>query len=870
MILTPYLNRIIDNIPDFYEEIKGGKFVQHFFKLIKNTKKELFFETDFEKLKRELRLFKKKASLLIALADLSNTWNLKQVTQALSLVAETSVKISLSFLLRQAEQKNKWKIENPNKPELNCGITILAMGKLGARELNYSSDIDLIVLFDEDKTPYLGSGDIGSFMVRLVKNLLALLDEKTVDGYVFRTDLRLRPDPGSTPVAMSVNAAMYYYESFAQNWERAAYIKARPVAGDIEVGEKFLKDMTSFVWRKTIDFYALEQMQALKNTMNLRQKQKEGVLGTNIKLGKGGIREIEFFTQFQQLLWGGKDKKVRSRQTVQGLLQLTEAGWVKPEISSHLIKDYIFLRTLEHRLQMVQDEQTQILPEKKEDYEFIAQLMNLSGNELTSKIENVREFVSASFNSLFEKEGKTEDLALDFSGTELPDYTRDILTEWGFHQIDLITDSVHGWLCGRYRAMRSEKARIMVNQLLYPMFLSLSRTADPDGAFTKLDIFFKGLPSGIQLFSLFQTKPVLLDLLIDVISNSPLFSVELTRHPDLFEAVLTRGFFEADFSVSTLLQQAEVALSSADDLGIAMDLARRFVLEKKFQIAVLVLRKILPVEDAPMALSNVAEVVIQKLSPIVLKDFEQTNGIMPNGKFSVVVMGKAGSKEMSFTSDLDLLFLYDAPDGAVSEGKKQYDVSVYYAKLAQKFIHAISLNTAQGVLYPIDMRLRPSGNAGPVAVSLSSFVQYYHEKAWTWELMALTKARVLWGEIGRNEIQSILLLHRDAEQVKKDVAEMRQKVAENFPSKSEYDVKYKKGGMIDIEFFVQQEKLIDPRLNVQGVLPTLKQMGNQSDLEKKYQELIKYNVLFSLTLENGQNFENAPYQIKEKINGLMQ
>lgn len=870
MILTPYLKRIIENIPDFYEEIKDESYVHHFLSLIKNTKKNLFFETDFEKLKKELRIFKKKASLLIALADLSNSWNLKQVTQALSQVAELSIKISLSFLLRQAEQKNKWKMENPNKPELNSGITILAMGKLGAKELNYSSDIDLIILFDEDKTPYLGSSDIGSFMVRLVKNLLALLDEKTVDGYVFRTDLRLRPDPGSTPVAMSVSAAMYYYESFAQNWERAAYIKARPIAGDIDVGETFLKDMKSFVWRKTVDFYALEQMQALKNTMNLKQKQQDGILGTNIKLGKGGIREIEFFTQFQQLLWGGKDKSVHSRQTVQGLLQLTEAGWVKPEISNQLIQDYVFLRTLEHRLQMVQDEQTQTLPENEEDYKFIAQLMNLSEDDLSRQIEKTRKFVSASFNSLFEKEGKTEDLALDFSGTELPGYTRDILTEWGFHQIDLITDSVHGWLCGRYRAMRSEKARIMVNQLLYPMFLSLSKTADPDVAFTKLDVFFKGLPAGIQLFSLFQSKPVLLDLLIDVISTSPLFSTELTRHPDLFEAVLTRGFFEADFSIQTLLEQAEISLSNADDLGTAMDFARRFVLEKKFQIAVLVLRKILPVEEAPMALSNLAEAIIQKLSPIVLQDFEQTIGVMPNGKFSVVVLGKAGSKEMSFTSDLDLLFLYDAPEGVVSVGKKQYDVSAYYAKLAQKFIHVLSLNTAQGVLYPIDMRLRPSGNAGPVAVSLSSFVQYYHENAWTWELMALTKARVLWGEIGREEIQLILALPRDADQVKKDVAEMRQKIAENFSAKSEYDVKYKKGGMIDIEFFVQQEKLINPSLNILGVLPTLKQMGNQSELEKQYQELIKYNVLFSLTLENGQDFENAPYQIKEKIKGLMQ
>ncbi|MCQ2913940.1 MAG: bifunctional [glutamine synthetase] adenylyltransferase/[glutamine synthetase]-adenylyl-L-tyrosine phosphorylase [Alphaproteobacteria bacterium] len=853
--ITPYLKRVVDIEESFYEKLcsftNKSDFDDYSKEFLKENFNSLYLSATKQNVSSELRRFKRQASLLIALADLSGIWDTNKTTIYLSVLAEACIRIAVSTLIREAQLKGKWTIKNQNNPELDSGLIVLAMGKLGGRELNYSSDVDLIVLYDDQKAPLRQDVDAGNFFVKLTRDLVSILEEKTADGYVFRTDLRLRPDPGATPVAINVNGAISYYESFALNWERTAFIKARPIAGDKTAARQFLKDILPFVWRKTTDFYALEQIYALKRQINSKVSDcdNDSLFNYNIKLGKGGIREIEFFTQLQQLLWGGRNIKLRSRKTLFALKQLRRSNWISEEQEKNLKDAYLFFRTLEHRLQMVQDEQTQTMPSNDEDFRFVANLMNMTQEELCSEIKRQRKIVSDNFESLFKDESKESNKEeIDFTGTDVAPATIDKLTKMGFKEINFIADAVHGWLCGRYRAMRSDKARDLLSDLLFPIFKSLSQTKSPDNAFNCFDTFLKGLPSGIQLFSLFQSRPMLLDVLMTIISDAPLFAKELERQPDLFGAVLQPDFFKLLPNIKELEKEARDLVCVTDnDMGTVLDILRRFNREKRFQVCVLLLQNLIDVQSASKSLSDIAFAVLKVLTPFVIKDFERINGKMPGGDFSVVVLGKTGAGEMRFSSDLDLLFLFNAEENAVCDSKKAWSANVYYARLAQKMINAISAPTAQGVLYDIDMRLRPSGSSGPVAVSIESFKKYYKDSAWTWEKMALTKASVVYGDLGKQEIIDILSAPMDEKVVLKDAEDMKNKLHENFASNKD-DIKYKTGGMIDIEFFVQTYRLIHPEIKEKNVIEALDKINTDEALKmkEKYLDLKTQSLYQSL------------------------
>jgi len=864
---SPFLKRLSARENEFFQTVQTNGYDKTFASLMKNAFSALYLTADSETAAVELRKLKRKAALLIAMADLSGAWNLNQITESLSVLAEACLRIAVSALLREAAAKGEWTISNPRNPEENSGLIILAMGKLGARELNYSSDIDLIVLYDAETAPYSGKRDIGSFFVKLTRALVAMMEEQTPQGYVFRTDLRLRPDPGSTPIALSTEAAACYYESFAQNWERAAFIKARPVAGDKRAGRAFLKEISPFVWRRSTDFYALAQIHDIKRSLGVRsQNDADNLAGYNVKLGAGGIREIEFFTQLQQLLWGGRDTKLRSRRTLTALRQLAKAGWITEQCRSELSEAYVFLRTVEHRLQMQEDQQTQTLPKTLEELEAFAAFLGMDFPTFKATLLKHRATVSKAYDSLFAAETESKAGELNFSGAELPEHTADVLTQKGFKELSFIADTVRGWLSGRYRAMRSEKARALIAELLPVIFDSLGKAPNPDAAFAHFDEFVKGLPAGVQLFSLFQSRPALLDLLTEVIAVSPVFSNELTRHPDLFDAVLSRNFFEIP-TTDSLTAEAKAAFENVEDLEQALDVARRFAREKRFQTAVLFLRGLIAPDALGGILSALADAVLNRLCPLVVDDYEQSAGKMAGGKCALVLLGKAGSREMTFSSDLDILFLYDAPDGALSDAKKPLFPNVYYARLTQRIVNALSLNTREGVLWSVDMRLRPSGNAGPAAVSLQAFVRYYDSEAWTWELMALTKARAVWGDIGSAEIAAALNKPRKADEIAADVVDMRQKIAENFPAKTVWDVKHIDGGMIDIEFFAQKTRLLHPEItdrSVSGILSHI-QTEQAAVLKEAYRLWTTLSTLYSVCLADGQTVADAPCAVQNKI-----
>lgn len=864
---SPFLKRLSARENEFFQTVQTNGYDKTFASLMKNAFSALYLTADSETAAVELRKLKRKAALLIAMADLSGAWNLNQITESLSVLAEACLRIAVSALLREAAAKGEWTISNPRNPEENSGLIILAMGKLGARELNYSSDIDLIVLYDAETAPYSGKRDIGSFFVKLTRALVAMMEEQTPQGYVFRTDLRLRPDPGSTPIALSTEAAACYYESFAQNWERAAFIKARPVAGDKRSGMAFLKEIAPFVWRRSTDFYALAQIHDIKRSLGVRsQNDADNLAGYNVKLGAGGIREIEFFTQLQQLLWGGRDTKLRSRRTLTALRQLAKAGWITEQCRSELSEAYVFLRTVEHRLQMQEDQQTQTLPKTLEELEAFAAFLGMDFPTFKATLLKYRATVSEVYDSLFAAETESKSGELNFSGADLPEHTAAVLTQKGFKELSFIADTVRGWLSGRYRAMRSEKARALIAELLPVIFDSLGKAPNPDAAFAHFDEFVKGLPAGVQLFSLFQSRPALLDLLTEVIAVSPVFSNELTRHPDLFDAVLSRSFFEIP-TMDSLTAEAKAAFENVEDLEQALDVARRFAREKRFQTAVLFLRGLIAPDALGGILSALADAVLNGLCPLVVADYEQSAGKMAGGKCALVLLGKAGSREMTFSSDLDILFLYDAPDGALSDAKKPLYANVYYARLAQRIVNALSLNTREGVLWSVDMRLRPSGNAGPAAVSLQAFVRYYDSEAWTWELMALTKARAVWGDIGSAEIAAALNKPRKADEIAADVVDMRQKIAENFPAKTVWDVKHIDGGMIDIEFFAQKTRLLHPEItdrSVSGILSHI-QTEQAAVLKEAYRLWTTLSTLYSVCLADGQTVADAPCAVQNKI-----
>ena len=833
---SPYLIRLMFAEKEFLGSVIQKGYARSFSELMKESFSRLYGQNDQEMIGRELRLLKRRAALVIALADIAGEWPLEKVTHALSVLAAACLRIAVACVLKHYAGRGELLLPDPEHPERGCGFFLIAMGKLGARELNYSSDVDLIVLYDEEKFPYAGKKDLGVFAVKMTREIVALIDDKTAYGYVFRTDLRLRPDPGSTPVALSTAAAAVYYESFAQNWERAAFIKASVVAGDKQAGNDFLKEIKPFVWRRTTDFYALRQISAIKRSLGARSAETPDKAGFNIKLGMGGIREIEFYTQLQQLLWGGRDPHLRFRSTKAALNALTKAGWVKPEECRQLYQAYVFLRTLEHRLQMINDQQTQTLPTDPEESEAVAGLMNFETYEafldvLKGHCLNVRRI----YDSLFAEDEHNAEATLSFSGTELPEETALYLTRSGFKDLPQIGETVRGWLSGRYRALRSDRARELMSDLLALIFKALSRNENPDFAFLSFDEFLRGLPAGVQLFSLFQSRPALLDLLAELIGQVPALARELTHHISLFDAVLSPDFFSAFPDEESLCEEARSLLELAEDEEQALDAVRRFVREKKFKCAVLFLRKIMDERDVGRSLSSVVTAALSVVCPIVIATFEKKYGRFDNAGLSLILMGKAGSREMSFSSDLDLLFVYDVADqeaGSVG-GSSSLSPAVYYARLAQRIVNALTVNTQEGVLWPVDMRLRPSGSAGPAAISAESFSRYYAQSAWTWEFMALTKARTVWESKKTSDeiIRQNLRVGRNNESLKQDVVSMREKITSQFHGQALTDrIKYGSGGMIDIEFSVQYLQLLyaekHPELLQKAVQPVLEKAAS--------------------------------------------
>lgn len=767
-----------------------------------------------------LRAAKRRMALTAALADIAGVWPLEKITASLSDFAEAAICCATAVMLRDAAKSGVLTLADEENPEKDSGLIIIAMGKLGARELNYSSDIDLIVLYDPEKVRCAAPDKMQTHIVRLTRNIMRLLDERTADGYVFRTDLRLRPDPGATPVAISLPAAEIYYETLGQNWERAAMIKARAVAGDRQAGADFIKWLDPFIWRKSLDFATIQDIHSVKRQINAQRHLKEIKLaGHNVKLGHGGIREIEFFVQTQQLIWGGRQPGLRGASTTGTLAALADEGHISTKVSEEMIDAYRFLRTVEHRLQMINDEQTHTLPEDDEGLRELAVFLGYDGtdafaSELLAHLCNVE----SNYADLFDDHpslGADIDAGgnLVFTGGDSDPETLKTLRRLGYANADMVDETVRKWHHGRYRSTRSTRTRAMLTELMPLLLKALAGTPDPDAAFLKFDEFLSRLPSGVQLFSMLYSNPHLLDLIAEIIGKAPRLADHLSRNPSILDNVLTADFFAPPPPPDELNVELTQLLAQGETLEGVLDISRRWANDRKFQVGVQSLRSHISPRSASLALSNIAECALVNLLPHVEEEFAARHGGFPGSGLIIAAMGKLGGGEMTPVSDLDLIFVYTTKDDdEVSDGPRPLSPSQYFARLGQRLISAVTAQTAEGRLYEVDMRLRPSGKAGPIASSFKAFGQYQRESAWTWEHMALTRARVLAGSTALREkveatIREVLTAPRDAGKLRHDVAEMRLRIDDEFHTGFIWEVKYLRGGLVDIEFIAQYLQL---------------------------------------------------------------
>jgi glutamate-ammonia-ligase adenylyltransferase len=765
---------------------------------------------------RLLRTAKAEAALLIALADIGGVWDVMRVTRALTAVADMAVGAALRHLLREAARAGKLALPDPADPAIGCGLFVLAMGKMGAHELNYSSDIDLMVFFDPAAPALRGGVEPGPFFVRLTRRLIKLLQERTEDGYVFRVDVRLRPDPASTQVAISVPAALDYYESRGRNWERAALIKARVCAGDAVAGTAFLGNLKPFIWRKHLDFAALADIHEMKRQIHTyRGHGLIAVEGHNIKLGRGGIREIEFFVQTQQLIAGGRHPQLRGRETLAALQALVDGGWIDASVRSDLEPAYRFLRTVEHRLQMVADEQTHTLPRRRPELERFTLFAGYADRDAFAQaLLSHLKAVEARYARLFER------APLDVAGHTLafPQEADDkptlaSLDAMGFHRPLEASAMVRGWLAGRPRSLKSEAARAHFAQLVPILIDHMARADNPDTALVAFDHFLDNLSAGTRLFSFLRQNPDLVALVARLLGTAPRLADTLAQRPQVLDPFIDPAFFGALPGPDQLSHGLARSLGEAASYEDFLDRVRLFGQEQIFLIGARILSGTVSAQQAGLAFASIAEAILRALHGKVADMLEAAHGRVPGGETAVLAMGKLGGREMTANSDLDLIVVYDFdPAHPESDGARPLHAAQYFARFTQRLINALTTPTNYGRLYDVDMRLRPSGRAGPLATSLAAFAHYQHNEAWTWEHMALTRARVVSASpafaarVG-SVMREVLCAPREAGAVAANVIEMRRAIAAEKGS-ARWDLKYAAGGLIDLEFIAQYLELV--------------------------------------------------------------
>jgi len=825
--------------------------------------------------KAPLRWLKAELHLLTALSDLGGVWDLDAVTGALSRFADAGAQAALRCLAHDQRRRGKLisTADDPRGPV--PGLFVLAMGKGGAFELNYSSDIDLSLFFEPEVLDgALGEGvEAQGFVNRLAQGLTALLSERTADGYVFRVDLRLRPDPSSTPPVVAAPMALAYYESVGQNWERAAFIKARVCAGDAAEGADFLKALVPYIWRRSLDYQAVLDIQSIKKQIHVH-KTGEGLeaAGANLKLGRGGIREIEFYVQTQQLILGGRDKGLRSSRTLEGLEALTERGHVTLEARDELTTAYHELRGLEHRVQMLADEQSHVLPadpERRADVAALAGQGDLAAFD--AGVETVLVGVNQRYGELFEggEELSSPYGSLVFTGVENDPGTLETLKRMGFSEPAMVSDTIRSWHHGRIPATRTARGRELFTRLAPQLLTAVAKTGAPDAAFRRFAVFFSGLSAGVQVQALFLNQPKLFDLVVGVMAFAPRLARALGRQPQALDGVLDARFMTALGTDTGVADQIVREAREAGDFESAMNAVRRLHREQAFRIGMHVVTGRTTAEQAGLTNTSLADACMKGLAPAALAEAERMGGVF-HGAVAVVALGKAGSREMTAGSDLDLMTVYAAPPEAVSAGKG-WSADLFYGRFTQRLIAALSAHTAEGGLYEVDMRLRPTGSKGPVSVRLEALEAYYAEEAETWEFMALTRGRLVWasdaafGARVEAALEAALRRPRPGVDVARDVRAMRDLMDRERRPKGFWDLKLSAGGQVDAEFVAQYRQLCAAAAGEPLTVSTLEALKDDPVLAETWRTHQQLGQLMACAFEGRGDPDAEPAGFRQRL-----
>ena len=738
-----------------------------------------------------LRRVRGDIALIVALADLAGLWPLERVTAALSDFADRSIDMAIATALAE-------------RGAANAGMAALALGKLGSHELNYSSDVDLIIVHDPDVIPRRSHEEPGEAAVRIAKRAVAILADLTPDGYVQRVDLRLRPASEITPISLSIAAAEHYYQSEALTWERVAFIRARAAAGDVALGQGLLDRIRPFVWRRSLDWTAVRDIQAvsLRIRDHFEAGQKIGP-GFDLKRGRGGIREVEFFAQIHQLIWGGRAPELRAPATLDGLAALAAAGHVAPGEAATLGDSYRTLRTLEHRLQMRRDEQTHAVPRLAADRAAVAALAGVRDWTAVERgLVAATTPVAAAYDRLIAA-ATPAIVAIPadpgaWAKRHYPRLAADIVPR------------IKRWRGGTLRALRSEPAREAFEAVLPALVSGIAEAADPAMAATRLDAFLAALPQGAQFFALLQANPRLVGLLGHLLGVAPVLADALARDPALFDVMLSPDAFDPLPDAPALATELARFTGAANALEDVLDRVRRWTGERRFQLGAQLIEGRSDPLVAARALSDLADAALTVILPTVVADFARVHGHVAGGEPVILALGRYGGRALTHASDLDLVYLFTGDHEAVSDGAKPLPATLYFNRLAARLTAALSVPTAAGALYEVDTRLRPWGAKGMLALSVASFARYQAEDAESWEHMALTRARVV-GLCAEADAAIAATLHRprDPETLRRAVLAMRADIAAAKPAKGAFDVKLAPGGLVDLEFLVHFLQLRD-------------------------------------------------------------
>ncbi|MFL6764027.1 MAG: bifunctional [glutamate--ammonia ligase]-adenylyl-L-tyrosine phosphorylase/[glutamate--ammonia-ligase] adenylyltransferase [Sphingomicrobium sp.] len=742
-----------------------------------------------EGLDARLRRQRHGLALAVALGDLAGELSLERVTRLLSDFADRAINEAVGAAIAERVPEAE--------PQ---GFAVIAMGKLGSRELNYSSDVDLLLLFDPETLPRRSRDDPGESAVRVARRLIEILQKRTEDGYVERVDLRLRPSPEVTPIALPLNAAISHYESSALPWERAAFIRARAAAGDVTLGQRFLGAIQPFVWRRSLDFGVIEEVRQI--SARIRDHFAQGAIigpGYDLKRGRGGIREVEFFVQIQQMIHGGRDPSVRAPATLDAIDALLAAGRLEESSARELAEAYRLLRTIEHRVQMVEDAQTHLLPLDEQALDNVAQLHWLpNGGALIEALRPDVERVGVIFDSL------APDVSTRLSNDL--EILKEEVSSLGFADSKSAARHVLDWRSGKARSLRSPAAQQAFEAMLPGLLRAIAAGADPNHALNRLGDIVERLSSGVNFFRLLEARPALARLLAKVLAHAPALAEQLARRPELFE-----GLFDASsFAMPPEAEEFAEVLTAAMrgyPYDVALDRVRRLVNERRFALGVQLIDRRRDPLEVTEGYARVAEGALRALGQAAAAEFEKTHGRFLEGELVILGLGRLGGHSLTHASDLDIIYLHTAPPDTRSDGPKPLGPNDYFNRLASRVTAAMSVPTAAGPLYDVDARLRPQGSKGMLVVSLDAFEHYQRDGAWTWEHMALCRARPIFGSKRARErtasvIDQILRIDRDPRKVIADAVKMRVDMERHKPAHGPLDVKLGRGGLVDLEFGV--------------------------------------------------------------------